>query len=343
MLEASQPWSLFGYDLRRAFHYFRAGWHDFLWGDSSVVLGVVDEFVAARYPSGEVRYYKAGELVAAPEVPGDVVATAVVLPDELALCKTLRVPAAAEPDLASMLTLEVSSSSPFPKADTCYGWLISDRTTDAIFLQLVISCKSAVMAYIATEMDSHDVGAYEVWAQAGDRMVSVSGFGESPRQHRNRRRLGRMAATLAYCVFAIMLLFALGAGTKYLEWQKVEAIQERVERTASDAVDLRTTLSSSKTKIATVNELLAAYPSPYGELKRLSALLGDDTWLVLADIQGSAIKIEGGSEDASAVMRKLLVHPAYARVEAPVAIRKVGPGSEHFVLKLTLGSEKGSQ
>ncbi len=259
-----------------------------------------------------------------PKHPDDVVARAVVLPDELVLCKTLPVPAAAEADLDSMLALEVTSSSPFPKADTCYGWLISDRRPNDILVQLVISSKSAVMAYIAANMEHQAIGAYEVWAQVADRMVMVSGFGEAPRLQRNRRRLGRMAAIVAYCLLAVMLLVALAAGTKYLELRKVRATQEKVEKSASDAVVLRTALASSKAMIAEVNGLLAAYPSPRRELQRLSALLDDDTWLVVAEIQGSAIKIEGESSDASAVMQKLLGQPAYARVEAPVAIRKSG-------------------
>jgi hypothetical protein len=42
-------------------------------------------------------------------------------------------------------------------------------------------------------------------------------------------------------------------------------------------------------------------------------------------------------------MQQLLDHPAYARVEAPVAIRKVGPRSERFVLKLTLAQEASAE
>ena len=336
MLEARQPWNLFGYDIRRGLYYFRAGWQDFLWGDTSRVLGAIDEVVAVQQASGEVRYFKAGKVVAIPESPGDVAARAVVLPDQLVLCKTLPVPAAAEADLASMLALEVTSSSPFPKADTCYGWLIAERRPDNIQVHLVISSKSAVMAYIAANMQREDAGDCEVWAQAAGRMVMLSGFGEAPRLQRNRRRLSRMAMIVAYCLLAVMLLVAVAAGAKYLELRKVRATQQQVEQSASDAVALRTALASSKSMVNEINGLLGAYPSPRRELQRLTALLDDDTWLGLAEIQGAALKIEGESSDASAVMQKLLDQPAYARVEAPVAIRKSGPGLEHFVLKLTL-------
>ncbi len=336
MLEASQSWSLFGFDLRRGLHYFRAGWQEFLWGEDSVVLGAIDEVVAARQASGEVRYFKAGKVVGTPQSPDAVAARAVVLPDELALCKTLTVPVAAEADLASMLALEVTTSSPFPKSDTCYGWSIAERRTNDILVYLVISSKSAVMAFIAANTQHHDAGAYEVWVQTAGRMVLVSGFGETPRLQRNRHRLSRMAMIVVYCLMAVMLLVALAAGTKYLELRKVRATEQRVEQSAKDAVALRTALAASKSMISEVNGLLAKYPSPHRELQRLSALLDDDTWLGLAEMQGSMIKIEGESRDAATVMQKLLAQPAYAQVEAPVAFRKVGSGLEHFVLKLTL-------
>ena len=343
MLEASQPWNLFGYDVRRALHYVRAGWRDFLWDDSSVVLGAVDEVVAARQPSGDTVYFRAGKPVAAPTVASEVKARAVILPDDLILCRTLRVPAAAEPDLESMLALEVTTSSPFPREDTCHGWLVVDRPGNEIVVQLVITSKSAVMAHIARELDSHDVMANEVWAQVADRVILITGFGESPRLSRNRHRLGRMAAIVAYCVLALMLLVALAAGAKYLELQQVRATESEIASAATDAVALRSSLSSAKSMIATLNEMLAAYPSPLLEIRRLSAILDDDTWLGSADVQGAQIKIEGESKDASAVMQQLLDHPAYSRVEAPVAIRKVGPRSERFVLKLTLADQEPAE
>lgn len=341
MPEASQPWSLFGYDVRGIVHYFRAGWREFLWGDSSVVLGVVDEVVAARDGAGEVRYYRAGRPIEAPTPAEAAIARAVILPDALVLSKSLRVPVAAEASLDSMLALEVVSSSPFPKADTCYGHLVTERSTTELLVQLAISSKSAVMGFVASHDGDHEVSSQEVWAPVANHMVLLPGFGEAPRLQRNRRRLGRMVILLAYCIFAILLSTAFAAGTKYLELQKVRAIQQKVELASGDAVALRTSLASSKSRIETINQLLAEHPSPHRELKRLAALLDDDTWLGLVEIQGAAIKIEGQSTDAAAVMQELLRQSAYARVEAPVAIRKVGPGSEQFVLKIALSDAGG--
>ena len=343
MLEISQSWNLFGYDLRRVPHYFRAGWRDFLWGSESPVLGAFDEVVEVHQETGEALYYQAGSPVEAPVASGTVVARAVLLPDRLVLAKTLRVPEAAEADLESVVLLEVSSSSPFPGADTCYGWAIGKRREKDLDVQLVITSRSAVMSFIAALMDCHDVTAYEVWARAEGRMVLLSGFGEAGRQQRNQRRLTRMALILAYCLALVMALFACSAGAKYLELQKVQAIQAQADQRASDAVELRTGLASAKAYIATVNDLLAEYPDPHSELNTLAAILGDDTWITAVDIKGTQIKIEGESRDAAAVMQQLLDDPAYARVVAPVAIKKVSSGMEHFVLNLTLAAQDGRE
>ena len=338
MLETSQPWNLFGYDLRRGVHYFRAGWRDFLWGDGSPVLDAIDEVVQAHQDDGEVRYFRAWKPVSAAATPAEVVAEAIVLPEQLVLSKRLSLPAAAEAEIESVVALEVSSSSPFPESDTCFGWRIIDRRLDALDVELVISSQSAVMAHIAERTGSHETAAYEVWAQVGDRMVPVSGFGEFARQRRNRSRLGRVAAIAAYCLVAVMVLFLLGAGAKYLELNKVRAVQEQVEATSKEAVELRTALGSSKAMIAYTNQLVRDYPSVHRELQKLSSILGDDTWLLSFVMNGPELSIEGESADASAVMQQLLDNPAYDSVVAPVAIRKVRSGMERFVLKLTLAS-----
>lgn len=343
MLESSQPWSLFGYDLRRGVHYFRAGWRDFLWGDGSPVLDAIDEVVRAHLHDGEVRYFRAGKPVSAPVAADAVVSEAIVLPEHLVLAKTLSLPAVAEAEIESVLALEVSSSSPFPERDTCFGWCITDRAQDTFEVELVIISQSAAMAHIAECTGSHEIGAYEVWAQAGARMVVVNGFGELARQRRNRSRLGRVAAVAAYCLLAVMVLFMLGAGAKYLELSKVKAVQEEVEGSSREAVQLRTALGTSKAMIAYTNQLISDYPSVHRELQKLSATLGDDTWLMSFAMEGPELSIEGESADASAVMQQLLDNPAYDSVVAPVAFRKVRSGMERFALKLTLASREGMQ
>jgi len=335
MLETSQPWVLFGYDLSNSLHFFRAGWNEFLWGEESPVFPAVDEVVLAHLEDGSVQHYRAGHPVDV--MPADTVrSSAVVLPANLALSKSLTLPLAVEANLAAALHMEVLSSSPFPAEDTCHGWKVSGRTEENIEVQLVISSRSAVMEYVSAEHASHDVQAYEIWAVAENRMVTLSGFGEAMRQQRNRARLFKMAATLLYAMAVIVALFAVATGAKYLELQKVQEQQAQAIAIAKEAVELRENLASARMMIGHADAYLLEHPSPHRELKRIAALLDDETWLSMAEVRGGVVKIEGESSDASAVMQELVDTPAYALVEAPVAISKQRSGLERFVLNLSL-------
>jgi len=340
VLESDQRWNLFGYDLRRSVDYVRSGWRDFLWGEESRLLPVVDEYVRAREPDGATAWYRAGVKTAAPPAQTGVLAEAVVLPPDLVLHKTLRLPRETEPELENALLLEVGANSPFPAADTCHGWSVSRRGSEQLEIQLVISSVSAVMAHIAAELDCHDVHAYEVWAQVDDRIITLRGFGEAARHGRNVRRMVRMGAIAAYCVFAVLAIAALSAGFKYLELANVRNDLVRAEQAAVDAVELRGALTEAKSRISTVEALLREYPSTYTELQRLSTLLGDETWISRADLSGNELTIEGESANVSAVMQQLLEQQAYAKVEAPTATRKVRSGLERFTLKLSLNQDE---
>jgi len=335
MLDAERPLSLFGYDLGRAVHYVRAGWAEFLWGEDSPLLPALDEAVLAHREDGGQCYLRSGRPVADPGAQA-ASSEAVILPARLALVRTLQLPPAAEAELESVVALEVKASSPFPPEDTCYGWALLGRDAAGIEVHLVISSRSAVMAWIGERLDCHDVQAYEVWAAAGERMVMLRGFGEDARRRRNRRRLGRMAALFGACLLLLVAITAVAAGGSYLALQQVEEQQARAMQSAREAVALRESLAASRAMLDVARDLLARYPSPHSELQRLAALLDDDTWLSSVELRDGTIRIEGQSANAAQVMGQLLEHPAYARVEAPVAFSKVRDGTERLVLDLTL-------
>ncbi|MEZ5566808.1 MAG: PilN domain-containing protein [Halioglobus sp.] len=337
MTDASQRWNLFGYDLSRIAHYLRAGWRDFFWADTSPILPILDEVVLAHLENGEQTYLRAGR--PAPR-PADAVALseAVVLPSRLVLAKTLWLPVAAESNLESVIAMEVNASSPFPGSDTCFGWSVLQRGDERMEVQLVLSSLSAVMTHIGQRFDSHDVHAYEVWAQVSDRMVMLRGFGENTRQSRNARRLTRMGSIFGLCLILLVAIAAVAAGAKYLELQRVLDMQQRVQNAAGAAVALRDSMVGARDLIDITRELMREHPSPHAELKRLAQILGDDTWVSGAEIRGSTLRIEGQSANASAVMQQLLDDAAYSAVEAPVAFKTVRSGEERFVLDLTLAT-----
>jgi hypothetical protein len=342
MLDSSRAWTLFGYDLKGAVHYVSAGWSDFLWGDNSPVLAALDEVVLARTEDGQERYFKAGKPCPAP-LSDAPVATAIVVPERLALAKKLQLPLAVESNLDAVLALEVSASSPFPSQDTCSGWRISKRDDASLWIELVISSASAVMEYVARMTGSHNVGEHEVWSIVDDHVVVLGGFGEQARHQRNRSRLFRVASIAGYCAALLVCAAAIAAGAKYFELQKVKDMQANVEMAAEDALGMREGLSSARSMINAASGFLVEYPSPRRELNRLAAILKNDTWVSSFEMRGNNLRVEGQSQDASAVMELFLANPGYLKVEAPVAFKKLRSGEERFVLDLTLNTQESAE
>lgn len=336
MLDSSQAWNLFGYDVSQLVTTFKTGWYEFLWGEGSAVREALDEPVSLLDSAGNGNCYRVG----LPVDNQNTRSQAVLLPDNLVLARVLKLPAAAEGNLAVVVALEAKASSPFPEDDTCFGWSIRQRRTGTLDVLLVICARSSVMEYLASHHDTHDTHACEVWAEIDGTMQVIAGFGESARQQRYRRRLLRAGGGLAYCLVALVLCFAIATGMKYLDMQRVEAAYDEVRLRAARAVELREALNLGNSRVKAANKMLAERPDFYRELMRLSALLDDETWITLVDIKNGTMRINGQSPNAAAVMQKLTDESAYDEVTAPSAIRKARRSDlENFVLEITFAAK----
>ncbi len=331
MVESGQNWELFGYDTRKLGRHFTAAWRDLLWAESSPVRRRLDEAVVLRTPEGEATW-QAG----APSPGVAAKCRAVLLPDDLALTRTLRFPVAVEADLADALALEAAASSPFATDDTATGWLVTHRDEQVLQVQLVIVSKSAAMTYIARQYDSHDSVAQEVWVAVNGGMVVVAGFGESDRHSRYRRRLLRVGAMAGGAALLLLVTVLVGAGFKKWEFERLSAVEETTRQEAAQALRLRTTLGGANAVIEAVNAISAEYPNPHTELARLTHLLDDDVYVERLSIEGNAMDLRGRALDAASVMELLAKQPAYAGVTAGSPIRSLpGTRQEQFHLKIT--------
>jgi hypothetical protein len=334
MLQSSDNWELFGFDVRRLGKYWTLAWKEFLWGYDSPVKGRLDELVKVRSEK-DVAIYHVGKRIAD---NGETKCEAVLLPQALVLNKTLVMPAAVEDDLEAVMALEVSAHSPFPPDDTGYGWKVLDRGDTGLSVQMVLVSLSSAMRYLGSEYDCHDPQYFEVWAGVDGSAVVLEGFGEGKRQQRYRRRLVRTSALLGYSALVILLIFGLPAGFKYLELQKVRDIAVTVQREAADASQIRSSMAMANESISVVNRFLSAHPNPHREVARLTRLLGDDVSVQQFTMNGREIRLRGQASNAAELMEQLTAVPAYAEVTAPQAITKLrGSGMERFVLNIRLG------
>lgn len=331
MLDRSQQWHLFGYDMRRIGHHWQVAWSEFLWGDRSPVRARLDDVVRVETEAGS-HCYHAGKPVAA----GEATCRAVGLPDPLVLFRTLTLPRAAEDELQSVMQLEVAANSPFPVNDTAAGWSLVERTERGLQVELAIVSRSAAMRYLGQHYDIHDIHSREVWALAGDRPIVLRGFGEGARLARYQRRLLRIATLLGGGLLLLLLILALGAGGKYLELQQYEALASRVEREAVEVTRQRESLSAANQTIIAVNEYLREYPDPHALLARLTRLLGDEAHVAQFTLRGRDLRLRGRAQDGAGVVQALTRQPEFEEV-ADQGIAAVGnTGMEQFNVNIRL-------
>tara|TARA_R110001592_G_scaffold215025_2_gene468283 strand:+ start:52182 stop:53201 length:1020 start_codon:yes stop_codon:yes gene_type:complete len=328
--DKGQNWELFGYDMRHLGGYWTAAWRDMLWSYDSPVRKRLDEVVTVHSDAG-VSSYQAGT---ACDGALDSDCTAVLFPQELVLCKHIPVPLQAEGELASLLELEVRSSSPFAAADTRWGWSVVARDESFIRVALAIVSASAAMAFLGREYNSHDAHAQEVWVDVDGIMVVVQGFGEGLRERRYRRRLLQSGALIAAIGLLVLAMVGVSTLFKSAELQHLERVAEVTEEAATEASRLKSLLAVANETIAAANAVVAAYPNPHVEIARLTRLLGDDASISNFSMAGKEIRLRGLAEDAAVVMEEFTSEPCYLGVKAPQPIRRLSNGQEQFYLDI---------
>lgn len=340
MLQSSNNWEFFGFDVRNLGKEWRVAWREFLWGYDSPVKHRLDEVVAVHSEKGIVKF-QGGQPIG-DEASVSSHCDAVMLSEELVLSKTLQMPASVELNLDSVMVYEVLANSPFPEADTGYGWQLVDKQKDVITVQLAVVSLSATLAYLAREYDIHDIHTREVWVSVNDLPIVLSGFGEAKRDQMYRRRLVKAGAMVAYCALILALLAAGATFGKYLELQKYRGFLTDVQLRAQGASAMRDAVFRANDTIKAVNMLQKENPNPHFELARLTRLLMDDAYLESLSVNGRDLRIRGRAANAAEMMEMLIKEPAYSSVTAPQAIVKTPDGYERFTLSIVLAEATGS-
>ena len=334
MLETAQNWELFGYDMRQLGKHWLAAWRSVFWADDSPVRKHLDDVVCLYSLNGS-KLYQAGK----PCSPAPFECEAILLPDDLALIRAVRMPLSVESDLELALTLEVNANSPFSADDTGYGWRVVSRNETHLQLALVIVSMSAVMGYLGRQYDIHDPQGREIWVDVNGDMVLVRGFGEYKREAKYTKRLRRCGVMIAICAVLVLVLAGVAAGFKRAQLLQLEALFSSTQREAAQASSMRESLARGNDVIGAANKVAALHPNPHYEIARLTKLLGDGAYILQFAMSGTEIRLRGRATDAATVMQKLTNEAAYTEVTAPQAIVKVGnAGLEQFSLNINLDS-----
>lgn len=327
--------SLFGYDLSKAFAWFRLAWRELLWDRESPLLKSFEEpvqlFDAAS--NSEIGIFRGDKRLVAYDK--GFLTKAVCLAEDCVLLKRVRLPAAIETDISEVMQLELAANSPFLESDSVMGWRLSKREGGLLDIDLLIAHKAD-----ARQAMSVIPGADELWAKAPSGMVLMQGFREA---HRHKRYLSSLKVVGLKCLVLLVLVCtvpAMVSGFRFLQMEKVQQQFQSYKRNSAEAVEARQTLAAGNELLARFNDLITEYPEPSYYLKLITMAADDSVWLRNFNLSGSKLQITGYANDATAFIQLLSQLDEFSQVRQRGGIRRDNAtGSEVFTLDISLNPD----
>lgn len=262
-----------------------------------------------------------------------------------ALIRTLSFPLAAEENLREVLAFEMDRQTPFKADEVYYDYTIvkRDAAKSSLSVLLAVVPRSAVDPLLdtlagaglaATSLTIWGVSqsvqgrlqTMELLAPA--RRLPVRGDG-----HRLRRVLTALALVLVLVAVAVPLV---------QKHQQVQALEVRVEAArvqALQAEQLRKELAQLVLASNALVEERKARPLVIAVLGQVTRTLPDSTWLTRLELNGSKVKLQGESANASEVATLLLATEMFTDAHFDAPVTRVGTSArERFLISATIAA-----
>jgi general secretion pathway protein L len=253
-----------------------------------------------------------------------------VLPDDLVLWRTLKLPGLRGDELDDAVRLEVDRLNPFP-ADELLWTQRTQTTPDAgQEVQLALTSARLVAEHLVKDREKQrqsglaPAAMTEVWAQhpeTGKYMV-FSGFGETLRWQRTQR--WRNFNLLLVALLVAVGLAAAVTPSLQLRYRVQQAHSDfmQLQTQADPAVKAREQMSQLNNKVQQLQALVGQRMVPEHVLLLLTRYIPEDTYILVLDIKESTVNITGVTPNATALMQHLGKQPGVTQVKAPNAARR---------------------
>ena len=291
--------SLFGFDLASLGKLWQAGWRELIWGRESAIRRAIDAPISLS-TGDELRWFVAEmPLEHTPSDPAQHF-EALLIPSERVLFSELLLPLTREADLESAVALEVRASSPFPAADTCFGWALCERREGRARVLLAMTAVSEATAFMRTQgrnVKDHDA-LPELWCRQDTEgpVVVLRGFGEGRRCGAYRRRLRYLAGGIFMLFLLVSGLFHTPGLVRKLQADNMDFHLAYAEAEAAEAIRLRDQLAVNNDRAVALQELLNEQFNVHGFLESLTELTPDGVYLEQLTIEGRQVRLRGWAE-----------------------------------------------
>ncbi|MBY0465410.1 MAG: PilN domain-containing protein [Burkholderiales bacterium] len=262
--------------------------------------------------------------------------TAVALPADVVLERTLVLPPLGAAAHSSALELAVQESSPFPLAETVWAWGYTANSKTSC--KVVIASRTAIDgALTAAAPHLSPQSTPEVWfVDDSHQQFVFAGWGEAKRTRR-QTAYARWAWSLG--VLALLASLALAVvPTAQLRLRAIDAFhrfQDLAQRT-QPLVQQRELLNKLSDQEHAIDAMFAERGNALRLMWLLTNTLPDDTHVQTLDMQGLKVKLSGVTANAATLTKALGARAEIKNLRAPTPATRLGPNQEQFTLEFAL-------
>lgn len=329
---------LFGIDLHGLWQETRHAWARLQDGPLLSWLTPQPQVILLRV-DGSQTLWRANTAHARPAGSVKSSFTAVELPEDLVLRRTLALPRLGDGDMENAVALQAKAASPFAPEDLAWGYSARGAANGSVQVELVLASRAQISQYVASQAERlRAIADHEIWViGAGGGPIVVRGYGEKARTLHARRYRKVGYALLALC--AGLLLAMAVTPTLQLRLRALQAIEAHsaLAGRVAPTVSQREELLQSVEKLTALSQALSERVEPLSVVDMLTRVLPDDTAIQGLRLQGRKVTITGVTSNASMLMQLLGDQPGLRDVKAPSPAMRLGASTkESFVIEFVL-------
>jgi general secretion pathway protein L len=218
---------------------------------------------------------------------------------DLVLNRELKLPLAADANLAQVLTFEMDRQTPFRASDVHFDWKVLERSGESgqLRLELFVAPKAVVDSAVETVAAlGYQLSGVDI--ANGDRTLGVNLL---PVERRVRRRNPKTRLSLALGGLAVVLLALVMTQSLYLRAHQVAELEEAitgVQGEARQVMQIKKQIADTSEAAGFLARSRAATPLAIEVLADITRLLPDDTYLDRLVISDASIQMQGKSQNA---------------------------------------------
>ena len=268
---------------------------------------------------------------------------AILLPEDLILRRTIKLPKLETVDMEAALALEVRSLSPFGPDDTVWTYYIGQFDERACTVHLVMSARKLVSQYFVTSCPDLNLQSTEVWVQAtgsnGYRLMP--GFGGAARQ-RHETAWRWASATLFLVLIVLGATLAVTPVVQlYLRSLQANHSMMLLQKKVDPVVAQREEFLRTSDQLESFTKLVGKPVPVLQALDVVTRALPDDTSLLSFKLNGLKVSVSGLTGNSATLMKQLGSTPGLKDVRAPsAAIKPLGSARESFSIEFILSPEQ---